>query len=153
MKEAAMNRHRVIVLGAVERGGKLRMRMVPNARKGQVLGFLNDVVADEAEALYTDEFRSYAKFGDEDTVHESVNHRRGEYVWGVVHTNTMESVWSLFDRAVIGAYHKLSVKHLPAYLQEFEWRFNNRENPYVFRDTLVRLLKAEKMPYKALITA
>src|ERR1700730_3338448 len=129
-------RNKMIVLGAVERGGKLRVRMAPNARKAAVKSFLGDVVAPDVAAIYTDEFRSYDWVGDEDTIHDSVNHRSGEYVRGIVHTNTMESAWSLFDRAVIGAYHKLSAKHLPAYLSEFEWRFNNRENPYLFRDTL-----------------
>jgi transposase-like protein len=59
-------------------------------------------------------------------------------------------VWSLFDRAVIGSYHKLSVKHLPAYLAEFEFRFNNRENPYLFRDTLTRLVSSDTLTYKEL---
>ncbi|MGZ6528166.1 MAG: transposase, partial [Actinomycetota bacterium] len=61
-----------------------------------------------------------------------------------------ESAWSLFDRAVIGSYHKLSTKHLPAYLDEFAFRFNNRENPYLFRDTLLRLLEADALPYSSL---
>ena len=143
-------KNKVIVLGAVERGGKLRVRLAPNARKGTIKGFLGDVVADDAGAIYTDEFKSYATIGDADTIHDSVNHREGEYVRGVVHTNTMESAWSLFDRAVIGAYHKLSAKHLPAYLSEFEWRFNNRENPYLFRDTLTRLVSADALTYKEL---
>lgn len=144
-------RNKVIVLGAVERNGKLRVRMAANARKGAVKEFFGDVVADDVAAIYTDEFRSYDWVGDEDTVHDSVNHRSGEYVRGIVHTNTIESAWSLFDRAVIGAYHKLTAKHLPAYLAEFEWRFNNRENPYLFRDTLTRLVSADALTYKSLI--
>jgi transposase-like protein len=63
----------------------------------------------------------------------------------------MESAWSLFDRAVIGAYHQLSAKHMPAYLSEFEWRFNNRENAFLFRDTLARLVGADPLQYKELI--
>jgi hypothetical protein len=54
-------------------------------------------------------------------------------VRGIVHTNTLEGVWSLFKRSIIGSYHQVSVKHL--YLDEFEFRINNRENPYLFRDT------------------
>ena len=69
---------------------------------------------------------------------------------GQVHTNTVESAWSLFDRAVIGSYHKLSVKHLPAYLDEFAFRFNNRENPYLFRDTIC-WSKPTRSPYPELI--
>ena len=46
---------------------------------------------------------------------------------------TVKNVWSLFKRSVVGSYHKLSTKHLDAYLDELEWRFNNRNNPYLFR--------------------
>jgi transposase-like protein len=144
------HRNKTIVLGAVERGGEVRLQMVPHARKGNVMAFLESAVDDHAAAIYSDEFQSYAQVGDADTVHASVNHRAGEWARGDVHTNTIESVWSLLDRAIMGSYHKLSVKHLPAYLSEFEWRFNNRENPYLFRDTMMRLLAAETLPYKAL---
>ena len=72
---------------------------------------------------------------------------------GDVHTNSVESVWSLFKRAVVGTYHKLSAKHLNAYLDELEHRFNNRDNQFLFRDTLLKLIKAEKLPYEKLTQA
>ena len=142
-----------IVLGAIERGGNLRLRHVPNARKGNVHKFLDDVVHADAQAIYTDSFRSYPAYKgfDANTRHEYVNHEAEEWVRGDVHTNNIESAWSLFDRAMIGAYHQLSKKHLPAYLDEFTFRFNNRENPYLFRDTLIRLLSAETLPYSELV--
>jgi transposase-like protein len=140
------------VLGAIERGGKLRLRKAQNNRKGQITAFLNAVVADEAAAIYTDELNSYKKVGDENTAHASVNHRQDEWVRGDVHTNTVESAWSLLKRSVIGSYHQLSAKHLDAYLAEFEFRFNNRENEYLFRDTLTRLVIAENLPYSKLIS-
>ena len=69
------------------------------------------------------------------------------------HTNTVENVWSLFKRSVVGgSYHKLSTKHLDAYLDELEWRFNNRDNPYLFRDTLLKLIKSENLPYRDLVS-
>jgi hypothetical protein len=71
-------------------------------------------------------------------------------VRGDVHTNTIEGVCSLFKRSIIGSYHKLSVKHLPAYLDEMEFRYNNRSNPYLFRDTLLVLLSGDALPYKSL---
>ena len=74
-----------------------------------------------------------------------------EWVRGDVHTNTVEGVRSLFKRSAVGSYHKVSVKHLDAYLDELEWRFNNHENPYLFRDTLIRLLRAEILPYQVLV--
>lgn len=50
----------------------------------------------------------------------------------------------------IGAFHCVSVKRLDAYLDELEWRFNNRENPYLFWDTLVKMLAANSLPYEKL---
>jgi transposase-like protein len=146
--------NKTIVVGAVSReSGQVRLRVIPNARKHHVQGFLADVVAPDAEAIYTDSLRSYRGIADGDTKHEWVDHSAGEWVRGQIHTNTAESVWSLFDRAVIGSYHKLSVKHLPAYLDEFAWRWNNRENEFLFRDTLRVLLSGDALPYKELIDA
>jgi transposase-like protein len=152
-KEAARHRrdNKTVVLGAVERGGKVRLRVAPDATHESVHGFLNDVVADDAEAIHTDSHRSYRGIGDEDTVHAYVDHSRDEWVRGQIHTNTVESVWSLFDRSVIGAYHKLSVKHLPAYLDEAAFRWNNRENPFMFRDTILALVAGDALPYRELV--
>lgn len=140
------------VLGAVERGGKIRLRKAKTNRKGAIEAFLKAVVADEAAAIYTDELKSYTRVGDHDTIHESVNHGVEEWVRGDVHTNTVESAWSLLKRSIIGSYHRLSAKHLEAYLAEFEFRFNNRENEFLFRDTLTRLVAAESLPYSRLIS-
>jgi transposase-like protein len=154
-KEAARHRrdNKTVVLGAVQRGGQVRLRMAPDASSESVKGFLEDVVADEAEAIYTDSHRSYRGIEDHNTRHEWVDHSRDEWVRGQIHTNTVESVWSLFDRSVIGAYHKLSVKHLPAYLDEAAFRWNNRTNAYWFRDTILRLVEGETLPFRQLTAA
>ena len=144
-------RHLSIVLGAIERDGDVRLRVEDRADRATIHRFIRDHVHPDAEALYTDSWRSYRGLEDHNTRHETVNHAADEWVRGDVHTNTVESVWSLFDRAVIGAYHKLSVKHLPAYLDEVAWRFNNRENPYLFRDTLLRLVEGDTLPYRELV--
>jgi transposase-like protein len=151
-KEAARHRrdNKTVVLGAVERGGRVRLRVAPDATSASVKGFLKDVVSDDAEAIFTDSHRSYRGIADHNTRHEYVDHSRDEWVRGQVHTNTVESVWSLFDRSVIGSYHKLSVKHLPAYLDEAAFRWNNRHNPYLFRDTLLRLIESDNLTYAKL---
>ena len=153
-KEVAAQRrgNKTVVLGAVQRGGKIRLRVAPDSKSGTVQGFLKDVVADDAEAIYTDSHRSYRGIADENTRHEYVDHSRDEWVRGQIHTNTAESMWSLFDRGVIGSYHKLSKKHLPAYLDEFAWRWNERGNPHLFRDTLLRLVDAETLRYSELVS-
>lgn len=88
---------------------------------------------------------------DGDTTHETVNHHAEEWVRGDVHTNTVEGVFSLFKPSIIGAYHQVSHKHLGAHLDEFEFRFNNRENPYLFRDMLRKLLGTTAVPYRTLV--
>ena len=62
--------------------------------------------------------------------------RRGEYVRGEVHTNNIESFWSLIKRGVVGTYHHVSKDYLPLYLNEFSWRFNNRKNSEMFADLI-----------------
>jgi transposase-like protein len=143
--------NKTVVIGAVQRGGNIRLRVIPNTRKHNVQGFIHAAVGDKAEAIFTDELKSYAGIGDFDTRHETVDHSADEYARGDVHTNSVESVWSLFKRSIVGSYHQLSVKHLPAYLDEMEFRFNNRNNPYLFRDTLLVLLHGETLPYRKLV--
>ncbi len=143
--------NKVIVAGAIERGGEIRLRLVPNTRRGNLHNFIKSTVDDEADAIYTDELKSYLGIGDENTKHETVEHSKEEWVRGDVHTNTVESAWSLLKRSVVGTYHQISVKHLPAYLDEMEFRFNRRDNPFLFRDTLLVLLHGDALPYRLLI--
>ena len=79
------------------------------------------------------------------------NHSIEEWVVGDVHTNGIEGVWSLFKRSLVGAFHKMSVKHMDRYLEELEWRYNNRKNPHIFRDTLARIVKTKPLEYQKLV--
>ena len=141
------------VAGAIQRGGQVRLARIPNIRKTTLHKFVASTVRDEAEAIYTDELRSYIGIEDDDTRHETVNHSAEEWVVGDVHTNSIEGVWSLFKRSIMGAFHKVSTKHLDRYLEELEWRFNNRNNPHIFRDTLRRILTTDNLTYRRLIDA
>jgi len=142
---------KTMVLGAVERGGDIRLRVEHRGANMGTLGqFISANVADDAPAIYTDEHPGYRAIGDADTKHESVNHRADEWVRGDVHTNTIESAWSLFKRSIVGSYHHLSAKHVDKYLDEFEWRFNHRRDPYLFRDTMKALLASDALTYTAL---
>ena len=60
-------------------------------------------------------------------------------------------MWSLLKRSIIGSYHHLSVKHLPAYLDELEWRFNHRDDEHIFRETMRVLVTADPLTYEELI--
>ena len=71
---------------------------------------------------------------------------------GDVHTNSIEGVWSLFKRSLMGAFHKMSVKHMDKYLEELEWRYNNRDNPHIFRDALGRIMGTKHLTYRDLVS-
>lgn len=154
-KRSNWRTNKAMVLGVIERGGRVRLEMAPgkgttDLTREMAHGFLRRHTVPELERLLTDEHYAYRHFADHDTAHEAVKHGEKEWVRGDVHTNTIEGVWSLLQRSIIGSYHKLSFKHLDAYLDELEWRFNNRRNPYLFRETLRKLLATETMPYRLL---
>ena len=56
----------------------------------------------------------------------------GEYVRGAVHTGSIDSFWALLKRGIIGTFHKVSTDYLPLYVNEFSFRFNNRDNADIF---------------------
>jgi transposase-like protein len=145
--------NKAIAIGAVQREGKIRLQVIRHADKATLHKFIADNTAPDTEAIYTDQLPAYIGIADADTRHESVNHSEEEWVRGDVHTNGIESVWSLLKRSIIGAYHHVSMKHLDAYLDELEHRFNNRHNKFLFRDTLLKLVNADALPYRELVKA
>lgn len=142
--------NKAIVVGAIQRGGDICLQVVSARDRETLHAFIRKNVAEDVEAIYTDEWRAYLGIADGDTKHETVNHSEKEWVRGPVHTNSMENVWSLLARSIIGSFHHVSTKHLDAYLDELEFRFNNRENPHMFRDALCKLLVAGSLPYAKL---
>ena len=142
---------KTMVMGAIQRRGDVRLKVGNKPTKEELQAFIRAKIADECEAIMTDDNKSYKGVADSNTRHETVDHMHKEYVRGDVHTNTMENVWSLFKRSIIGSYHQISVAHMDRYLDEFEFRFNNRGNPYLFRDTLLNLLTTSNIEYKQLI--
>ena len=144
--------NKTIVAGAIERDGDVRLETVPNARRETLHAFIREYVDPKAERIITDELKAYKGIADHDTKHETVNHSAEEWVRGDVHTNTVENIWSLFKRSLNGAYHHLSEKHMDAYLDELEWRFNNRENPFLFRETIRKLIRSKNLPYQNLVS-
>lgn len=145
--------NKVMVLGAIQRGGDVRLKVEQRRGRAALHAFVKDTTHDDTSAIYTDSHIGYRGIADHNTRHETVNHKREEWVRGQVHTNNVEGVWSLLKRSVVGTYHQLSAKHLPAYLDEISFRFNNRENPWLFRDTVLRLIGEEPLRYEVLIAA
>jgi transposase-like protein len=143
-----------IVIGLRERGGRLRLMHADDVKAGTLQQIIEAFVDKDVEMIVTDDFRSYPlalkKFEGK---HRSINHSAGHYVTGdsgEIHTNTIESAFSLLKRGIIGNYHFVSIKHLHRYLAEFEHRFNERKNPERFDLTLRRMLTSEPIQYKEL---
>ena len=113
------------VVALVERGGRVRSFHVQHANKETVRDVLVRNVSRDT-TLYTDESRLYTETGKEYAEHETVKHTAGEYVRGKVHTNTIENVFSVFKRGMIGVYHHCGEAHMHRYLAEFDFRYNRR---------------------------
>ena len=150
-KGRGYKRNKTIVAGAIQREGEVRLEQIPDVKKETLHDFIGRTVKDEAEAIYTDELQSYLGIEDHDTRHETVNHSIEQWAVGDVHTNGIEGVWSLFKRSIVGTFHKMSRKHMDRYLEELEWRFNNRDNPHIFHDTLERIMNTENLTYRELV--
>jgi hypothetical protein len=106
--------------------------------------------------IVTDDLRAYPKaMGELKGKHETVNHSAQEYVrYGTdIHINTVESAFSLLKRGIMGTWHKLSAKHLQAYLDEMTFRFDRRKNPDLFIDTLRHMVTADPLTFQELTAA
>ena len=115
---------KAIVAGAKERSSRrVRAGVVPNIKKGTLHGFVGENIREDAR-IYTDDLGSYRNLPHD---HETVAHSAREYVRDDVHTNGIESFWSMLKRAHKGTYHRMSKKHLQRYVDEFVGRHNVRD--------------------------
>ena len=140
---------KAIVLGAKDRDSKrVNARVIEYRGKELMQGFVAEN-AKQSTVVYTDEAPQYKSMP---FTHEAVNHKDKEYVRGAVHTNGIESFWSLLKRGYYGTYHKMSEKHMDRYISEFTGRNNVRD-----LDTLQQMSLLAKgfigkhLPYKDLI--
>ena len=117
------------VMGIMERGGRVRVKVVPNRRKKALQAEVREHVA-AGSALYSDALKSYDGLA-QDYAHQVIDHAE-KYVDGKVHTNSLENFWSLLKRGINGTYVSVEPFHLFRYLDEQVFRFENRatkDNP------------------------
>jgi len=115
---------KVIVMGILERGGKVRTTVMPSRKKKALQAQVKRHV-EAGSALYSDALKSYTGL-TKDYAHEVIDHAE-KYVDGLIHTNGLESFWSLLKRGLHGTYISVEPFHLFRYLDEQSFRFNNRE--------------------------
>ncbi|MDE0267877.1 MAG: IS1595 family transposase [Acidimicrobiaceae bacterium] len=109
------------VVGLKEHGGSVKAFTAARTDRSHLSAVIVENVRRGA-TLYTDGNPGYN--GLRGYAHRAVSHSSGEYARGVVHTNSIESFWSLLKRAYVGTYHYLSPKHLQRYVDEFAAREN-----------------------------
>ncbi|MGO9449793.1 MAG: IS1595 family transposase [Candidatus Binataceae bacterium] len=124
---------KVPVVGAISRKGNVVCKMIERADMPTLHRFVAETVSRKVELVATDEHAGYQYLDRwQGLMHQTIRHGQGEYVRGIVHTNNIESFWSLLKRGIVGTYHNVSKKYLPLYLAEFSFRFNNRHNVDIF---------------------
>ncbi|MGP0089479.1 MAG: IS1595 family transposase [Xanthobacteraceae bacterium] len=132
IKDAVGTTGKFIVVGALSRKkGTVVARVIDNTDTETLDSFVRQAVIPQVSLIATDEHAGYRKLKDA-YEHRFVRHSSGRYVDGVVHTNTIDGFWSLLKRGIMGSFHKVSRKYLPLYVAEFEFRYNNRDNPDIF---------------------
>ncbi|MES2834248.1 MAG: IS1595 family transposase [Pseudomonadota bacterium] len=128
-----------VVLGMVETGGQVIARHLPNRRGGIVQATLaanlkpgTHVISDAEHAFGA---LPYMGRGFRHTV---IKGRAGEFSKNGHTTNSMEGFWNLVKRGVKGTYISISQKHMQTYLNEFEFRYNLRDQPHIMFELLLR---------------
>ena len=116
---------KAIVMGLLERKGKVKLKHIPNAKRGTVQYEIRQNVT-PGSSVFTDALRSYNGLNS-DYIHQAIDHAK-EYVRGNVHTNGLENFWCLLKRCFKGTYVSVEPFHLFRYLDEQSFRFNERED-------------------------
>jgi transposase-like protein len=141
-----------VVIGIRKRNGELRFFHAQDAKSGTLAKYVNENISEDVEVIFTDDHIAnevaMKKAGRKN--HKTIRHSSGVYVMGDVHTNTVESAFSLLKRGIMGTWHRVSAKHLPAYLEEMTFRFNRRKNSDLFLDTLRHMVTASVLTFEKL---
>ena len=145
---------KVPVVGIKQRGGDLRFFKAEDVKSGTLAKYIKENVSEDVDVIMTDEWSAYPgamrKAGVSRDKHKSVNHSAKVYVDGDITTNGIESAFSLLKRGIVGSWHKVSAKHLPAYLEEMTFRFNRRGRSDLFIDTLRHMVTADPLTFEEL---
>jgi len=135
---AAHTNAKPTVLGMVERGGRIRFRVI-ESRHGAVLSRAVNANVNPDSIIFTDDWASYKPLRRRYIDHKVINHSEGIYVRGDVYTNTIEGAFGNMKTGMRGVYKKVSPRYLQSYLDEYAWRHNaKREGHALFTQLLDR---------------
>jgi transposase-like protein len=119
---------KTIVMGMVERGGRMRAKVVPDVKARTLLPAIEANVLKDA-VVYTDDLLSYRGVGRMGYAHKTVAHSLGQYVLAKdIHTNSVEGFWSQLKRSIDGTYHHVTPEYLQLYVNEYAFRYSHRQD-------------------------
>lgn len=118
---------KTMVVGAVERNGQARVKVINGKSEYDILPFMEKTVQ-KGSKLMTDQAPVYRILRGYH--HQTVCHSRYEWARGEVYTNTIEGFWSQLKRSLSGTYHAVSKKHLQSYVDQFVFQYNHRASPF-----------------------
>jgi transposase-like protein len=141
--------HKFKVLSLVDRTtGKARSFKVDAVDGKTIIPIVRKNIAKEAVVM-TDDAAHYKHLAKGFAGHEIVQHSKGQYGYGVIHTNTVEGFFSIFKRGMKGIYQHCSERHLHRYLAEFDFRYNERRVTDGERaETALRGIKGKRLTYQ-----
>ncbi len=125
------------VLGMVERGGRVRARVIAS-RRGAPLSRAVRANVNPTSIIFTDDWPAYKPLRSEYLDHRIINHSAGSYVVGTTHTNTIEGFFGNLKTGMRGAYKKVSPRYLQSYVNEYTWRYNARHEGVAMFEQLLR---------------
>lgn len=135
-KQRNPHANKKLVMGLVERGGRVRAGVVPNT-KADTLETAVKANVEPGSRVTTDELASYRHLTQAGYHYETVTHSQGEYVRGDVHTNSVEGYWSRLKNSIKGTHIHVSEQHAWKYVSEFSYRYNMRKRPAAMFDRMI----------------
>jgi len=127
------------VVGIVERDGNVIAQVMKSIKHEDLKAMVQKYVQEDSSVLITDEYSGYNKMS-KIIEHVTIDHQR-LYSYKGINTNTIESFWAIIKRQIIGQHHQVSVKHLPKYISEVVFKYNNRKEDDMFYTLVVNSMK------------
>lgn len=135
------------VIGMVERKGRVRAFVTPDASGSTILGLAKEYVLPKS-TVFTDEFKSYNvlhRHRNEWNLRR-INHSEKVYVVGDIHTNSIEGFWALVKTGIRGVYHQVGKHYLQSYLNEYSFRYNRRHDEQPMFTSFLKQVSKNAVP-------
>ncbi|MGP8217814.1 MAG: IS1595 family transposase [Bacteroidia bacterium] len=134
------NPKHIPVIGIVQRNGDVVAEVMRTIAHDKLRDMVKEYVDEDNATLVSDSAKYYVKM-DKIIDHIAINHKK-MYSYKGVNTNSIESFWAIIKRGIMGQYHHVSAKHLPEYIAEFVFKYNNRKTTTMFQTLVENSMKA-----------